>query len=162
MRVTAPHCQSVRMDDIEGCIACDVARGRQPCPGGLIHRTPHWLVEHCIGPLGVGTLIVKPDRHVVHVADLGDDEAQELGPLLRQTSRVVEQLCSPRQVYVCLWSHGPAHIHFVVQPVDDALTDRLDAHGPKLQVAMFESEPTPDAAEVERFASSARQIFTDA
>lgn len=27
-----------------------------------IHETTHWLVEHCVGPLGLGTLIVKPRR----------------------------------------------------------------------------------------------------
>ena len=37
-------------------------------------------VEHCIGPLGVGTLIVKPKRHVVHVADLTEPEVAEMGP----------------------------------------------------------------------------------
>jgi hypothetical protein len=37
--------------------------------------------------------------------------------------------------------------------------DRLGAHGPKLQVAMFESEPTPNAAAVEAFAAAARREF---
>jgi ATP adenylyltransferase len=57
-------------------------------PGGRIHETTHWRVEHCVGPLGLGTLIVKPRRHVTRVADITDDEAAELGPLLRATSRV--------------------------------------------------------------------------
>lgn len=37
------------------------------------------MVEHCVGPLGVGTLIVKPERHVVHVADLTAEEAASMG-----------------------------------------------------------------------------------
>jgi diadenosine tetraphosphate (Ap4A) HIT family hydrolase len=52
-------------------------------------------VEHCVGPLGVGTLVVKPKRHVVHVANLDDREAAELGPLLRRTSTVVAELTAP-------------------------------------------------------------------
>jgi hypothetical protein len=63
----------------ERCLACDLYDG----PGGVIHETPHWVVEHCVGPLGPGTLVVKPKRHVVHVADLSSEEADELGPLLR-------------------------------------------------------------------------------
>ena len=45
------------------CLACRLTAGDEPLPGGRIHATEHWLVEHCIGPLGTGTLIVKPFRH---------------------------------------------------------------------------------------------------
>jgi hypothetical protein len=57
-----------RPDEVEGCLACDLLAGRRPLPGGTIAETPHWAVQHCVGPLGVGTLIVKPKRHVVGVA----------------------------------------------------------------------------------------------
>ncbi len=72
-----------------GCIACDLAEGRVDLPGGRIHETEYWLVEHCIGPLGVGTLIVKPKRHVVHLWELTTDEAVEFGPLMHKTSAAV-------------------------------------------------------------------------
>jgi diadenosine tetraphosphate (Ap4A) HIT family hydrolase len=49
-------------------------------------------VEHCVGPLGVGTLIAKPKRHVLHVAELTDREAAEMGPLLRATACAVQDL----------------------------------------------------------------------
>jgi hypothetical protein len=52
------------------CLACALAAGRLPLPGGRIFRTEFWLVEHCVGPLGLGTLIVKPERHVTAVAGL--------------------------------------------------------------------------------------------
>jgi diadenosine tetraphosphate (Ap4A) HIT family hydrolase len=94
--------------------------GREICPGGLIHRTRFWLVEHCIGPLGLGTPIVKPERHVTSVADLSEEEALELGPLLRRASMVAKQLVGANQVYNCPWSHAggaPVHIHYVVRPV---------------------------------------------
>ncbi|GAB3960806.1 hypothetical protein GCM10029978_011210 [Actinoallomurus acanthiterrae] len=44
------------------------------------------MVEHCVGPLGVGTLVVVPLRHVVHVADLNEAETAALGPLLQRTA----------------------------------------------------------------------------
>ncbi len=153
------------MHDVEGCFACDLIAGRHPLPGGRIHRTRHWIVEHCVGrrgesPLGIGTLLVKPERHVVHVADLDDDETAELGPLLRDAARVVTRVTKPEQVYACLWSHGPVHVHFVVQPVDNLLMERHGAHGPMLQVAQFESEPHDDRAAVEAFATAARAEFS--
>jgi diadenosine tetraphosphate (Ap4A) HIT family hydrolase len=147
---------------VDGCLACDLADGRLPLPGGRIHETEHWLVEHCVGPLGVGTLIVKPKRHVVHVWELADAEAEELGPLLRDASCVAAELTSPDQVYVGLWSHSggvPVHIHFVVQPVTRSLIDELDAFGPPLQFAMFEANELPAADEVEALAERARAAF---
>ena len=99
-----------------------------------------------MGPLGLGTLIVKPKRHVTSVASLTDDEAAELGPLLRQASAVAAQLVSAEQTYNCLWSHAggvPVHIHYVVQPVSAQQVAEFEAHGPSLQVAMFSRGERP-------------------
>lgn len=75
-------------------MACELADGRRPLPGGRIFKADYWLVEHCVGPLGLGTLIVKPERHLTSVASLSPDEAAELGPLLRCASVVAERLVS--------------------------------------------------------------------
>ncbi len=151
------------MSDLEGCLACDLSAGRRPLPGGLLHATSRWRVEHCTGPLGVGTLIVKPVRHVTVVADLDDPEAAEMGPLLRLAAAVVTELVRPEQVYVCLWSHTgrrPGHLHHVVQPATTDAIDTADgAYGPALQVAMFGAGVTPDPAAVEVFADRARTAF---
>ena len=143
------------------CLACDIASGVSPVPGGVLHRTTHWIVDHSIGPLGVGTLIVKPERHVVHIADLSDDEAAELGPLLRDAARVTTELTAPDQVYISLWSHAggvPGHIHFVVQPVT-AETIAKFGRGPAMHVAMFDADEYPDPADVDAFAVKARPRF---
>ena len=144
------------------CVACQLANGERDLPGGLIYRTTSWLVEHCIGPLGLGTLIVKPERHVTSVADLTDDEARELGPLLQRASQVAGRLVGADQVYNCLWSHAggePVHVHYVVQPVTKAQMSQFGAHGPGLQVAMFSTGGSPDRADVERVSERARLHF---
>jgi ATP adenylyltransferase len=144
------------------CLACELANGERDLPGGLIYRTASWRVEHCIGPLGLGTLIVKPERHVTSVADLTDDEARELGPLLRRASHVAGRLVGADQVYNCLWSHAggePVHLHYVVQPVTKAQMSQFGAHGPSLQVAMFSAGGSPDPADVERVSERARLHF---
>jgi diadenosine tetraphosphate (Ap4A) HIT family hydrolase len=128
-------------------------------PGGVIAETAHWVVDHTFGSLGVGTLIVKPKRVVLSVADLTPEESGELGPLLQRTTQVVRELTRPSQVYLCLWSHmnrEPGHIHFVVQPVSEELMARHDKHGPQLQVALFEAGEPPDEAEAAAFAAAAR------
>ncbi len=144
------------------CMACELSRGEVDLPGGLIHRARCWIVEHCIGPLGVGTLIVKPERHVTSVAGLTKVEAIELGPLLHRASAVTGQLVSAEQVYNCLWSHAgghPVHIHYVVQPVTKTQMVTFGVYGPKLQAEMFSAGELPDRGEVEKAAARARLLF---
>lgn len=151
-----------RPEKADSCLACELISGATPLPGGTIHRSERWVVEHCVGPLGVGTLIVKPIRHVVHVADLSSDETSELGDLLRKTSIAVSELTEADQVYVCLWSHAnrqPVHIHFVVQPVSSEQMERFDAHGPELQATMFRRGEAPSLPDVEAFSTRAASWF---
>lgn len=144
------------------CLACDLAAGRIDLPGGVIHATAHWIVEHCIGPLGVGTLIVKPRRHVVYVSELDEAESGELGPVLRDVAGAVQELTEADQVYVGLWSHAgrrPVHIHFVVQPVTPALIEEIGDVGPHLQAAMFDRGESLPRDQVEAFAERARAFL---
>ena len=145
-----------------GCGACESIR-EKTAPGGSIFETKHWFVDHCIGPLGVGTLIVKPKRHVVHVADLSSAESSEMGLVLRQAAEVVTRLESPEQVYVTLWSHMhavPGHIHYVVQPVTSSRIDEHDGkHGCRLQVEMFDRRVFPDRTQASDFARRARDAW---
>jgi len=143
---------------------CDVCAGRIDPPGGTILETSCWVVDHCIGPLGVGTLIVKPKRHVTAVGDLDASEAAELGPLLARVAAAVQRLAAADQVYVCLWSHAgwtPGHIHFVVQPVSQSDRVRSEHPGPSLQAAMFEHGGPLDRAAAAEFASRVRQALTN-
>ena len=122
-----------------------------------------WVVEHSVGPLGLGTLVVKPMRHVVHVAELNDVETEALGPLLRQVAAAVTEVLQPEQVYVCLWSHAdavPGHLHFVVQPVVKAVMARFDASGPALQMAMFREGAEPDEHEVQALCEQLRAVLS--
>lgn len=153
-----------------GCLACELIEHPDRVPGGRIATIGHWAVEHCVGPLGVGTAIVKPMRHVIHLADLEHDEAAELGPLLARVARAVTLASTeigdtPDQVYACLWSHAerePGHIHFVIQPVGQNLIARHDAHGPELQVRMFTAGEQMDPASMSSAAERIRKHLDSA
>ncbi|MBI2781464.1 MAG: hypothetical protein HYX55_06690 [Chloroflexi bacterium] len=156
------------MREVADCFACELIERPEGVAGGRIATLGNWVVEHCIGPLGVGTVIVKPARHVVHLADLNAAEATELGAVLARVAQAVTLAASevgngPGQVYATLWSHAdrkPGHIHFVVQPVSDALMAEHDAHGPELQVRMFRAgeqmEPAAMIAAAERIRAHLR------
>lgn len=150
-------------DDVAGCIPCDALAGRAPLPGGRIHQTPHWTIMHVFGSFGLGALAVVPLRHVVHVADLSQEEVSELGAVLRKTADVVTELTDPVQVYTCQWSHHggrAAHIHFILQPIRQS---DMNAHpgklGPMLQTALAEAGNKPDHDAVEAFAERARTLY---
>jgi len=149
--------------DVAGCLGCDLAARRRHSPGGILHETPSWLVNHVVGAMNLGTLIVAPREHIVAVADLGEAAALGLGPVLRATARVVETLCDPEQTYVCLWSHGAdarKHLHFAVQPVTANVVARYGGlRSEQFQARMLASGDKPDAAEVERFCERARGLF---
>ena len=143
-----------------GCLACELTGGSRHLPGGRIWASHHWVVEHCVGPLGVGTLLVKPFRHCLHVGTLTPAEAGELGPLLARSSRCVQQLTGAEQVYVCLWSHAAwslQHIHFVVQPSWAHLQRQYSGPGPTLQSEQFKAKVLPPPEEVEAFCVRARE-----
>lgn len=151
----------------DGCVACGLADGTVPLPGGTLLRTAHWTVEHCVGPLGIGTLIVKPLRHITGVHEMNVGEGAELGPLLGRVSSALRTAVGDacEQVYVCLWSHAgrvPGHIHFVVQP---ARTSDIDRHGgvygPALQMAMFAEGAEPEARVVEEFCGLLRLVLDE-
>jgi diadenosine tetraphosphate (Ap4A) HIT family hydrolase len=120
------------------------------------------VVEHCVGPLGLGTLIVKPVRHLTAVGELTEDEAAELGPLLQRTSAIAGELVDAEQVYNCLWSHAGGvrgHIHYVVQPVTAEQVRAFGAYGPALQQAMFSEGTAPDTDQIAEMAMRARTLF---
>jgi diadenosine tetraphosphate (Ap4A) HIT family hydrolase len=108
-------------------------------------------------------MLVKPFRHVLHVAELTEEESVELGPLLRRVTAAVEEVLRPEQVYVCLWSHSggvPGHIHFVVQPATRDLMERFGGYGPSLQMAMFAAAEVPDEAAVEALCAQLRSALS--
>jgi ATP adenylyltransferase len=146
-----------------GCLGCDLLAGRRDLPGGIVYQTGSWVVNHVVGPMNLGTLIVGPREHIEAVADLGDIAAAELGPVLRGTARVVEALCRPEQTYVCLWSHGAGvrkHLHIAVQPVTAAVVARYGGvRSEQLQARMLAGGGEPDIADVERFCDRARELF---
>jgi diadenosine tetraphosphate (Ap4A) HIT family hydrolase len=148
--------------DVLGCIACDLTHQRKHVPGGRIYATDNWVIEHCVGPLPVGTLILKPVRHTLHVSDLTNSEASELGQLLQLTSKCIQTLTSCNQVYNCLWSHGkgvPSHVHYIVQPAWPDDHERYGGSGPAVQVAQFRELGTPDIRAVGEFSERARAWF---
>ncbi|MFI5734264.1 HIT family protein [Kribbella sp. NPDC051587] len=149
--------------DVEGCLGCDVVSCRLPVPGGILHQTDSWVVNHVVGPMNLGTLVLSPRDHVIAVAELTIEAANELGPLLRRTAQVVEAILKPEQTYVSSWAHGDngrKHLHIVVQPVTSAVVAQYGGErSEQLQALMLRSGNELDRSEVEQFCTRAAERF---
>jgi diadenosine tetraphosphate (Ap4A) HIT family hydrolase len=103
--------------NVEGCLACDVLAGRVEVPGGLIDETEHWCAEHCLGPFGVGAVVVKTKEHIESLWELSDGVAAELGPFLRRMSSAIVEGLGAERAYLTMWvDKPPLHVHMVLYP----------------------------------------------
>jgi diadenosine tetraphosphate (Ap4A) HIT family hydrolase len=103
--------------NVEGCLACDVLAGRVEVPGGTIAETEHWHADHCIGPFGVGAVVVKTKEHLESLWGLPDAVAAELGPFLGRVSGAIVDGLGAERAYVTMWvDKPPLHVHLVVYP----------------------------------------------
>ncbi|MFD2079151.1 Diadenosine tetraphosphate (Ap4A) hydrolase [Actinopolymorpha cephalotaxi] len=103
--------------------ACPCGRGddeRLPSEF-LIAHDDHWSVVHAYSSGLLGWLILQPRRHVIHLADLTDEEAAGLGVWqVRLARALAEELGTPK-AYVAGFGESPGshlHFHVVARPAD--------------------------------------------
>jgi len=51
------------MQEVIDCLGCEIVAGRRAVAGGILHETTRWIVNHTVGRLNLGTLIVAPRDH---------------------------------------------------------------------------------------------------
>ena len=97
-----------------------------------IRRTPHWDVVHAFGTAVEGWIVLVPRRHITTVADLSDEEAAGLGPLIKEVSRAVQHVVNCDKTYVVQFAEHPQHphVHFHVIPRGRDLPS--DQQGPQV------------------------------
>ncbi len=113
-----------------------------------------WLLEHAISPVLLkGWLILKPERHVEHLAALNEREARALGPLIEKVSRAMMKALDPDRVYVCSFGEVVKHVHFYFLP----RYPNMPPAGPSILVQMG-SEDHPWACDDETAANAASRV----
>jgi histidine triad (HIT) family protein len=109
---------------MEKCIGCEVIRGTIKTPGGFIYQDEFWTVTHSISSEGAplkGMLILQPRRHCTHLAELASGEIENLGLLLRETCRSIQEILRPAKIYACSVGEGVKHVHFMMMPRMDGM-----------------------------------------
>jgi diadenosine tetraphosphate (Ap4A) HIT family hydrolase len=139
------------------CLACRLNKNPNLVPGGRITEGKYWIVEHCIGPCGIGTLVIKTKRHKERFSKCTDEELNEFCRLFKQIHQAIEAIIKPDQIYVSKWGEETRHLHVLVQPISKAIKRKLAAKGPTLQAKMFKKAEKPDWKEAEKIAIKIRK-----
>lgn len=143
------------------CLACQILAGAQPVPGGTIAENPWWVADHCVGPYGLGSVVVKTRTHRENLWELSMAESASMGPFLQQMSEAIALAMAAERVYVSLWvDQPPYHVHFVLQPryPDGHHPEELGLKGLELQVFRTLGKP-PSEAEMAEAADRIRTVW---
>lgn len=103
------------------CLTCELIARRDAGIAPLwdsIHRARSWDVVHSYNTSLPGWLVLVAHRHVEAIDELTDEEAAELGVLLRYTSAALREVTGCVKTYVVQFAEAAEHphVHFHVIP----------------------------------------------
>jgi diadenosine tetraphosphate (Ap4A) HIT family hydrolase len=117
------------------CVTCELVRRRdrgEAPPWDRIGRTAYWDVVHAFGTAVEGWMVLVVRRHITAVAEMSDEEAIELGPLVKEVSRAAQQVLGCAKTYVVQFAEHRNHPHVHVHVIPRA-ADLPDEHqGPRI------------------------------
>lgn len=106
-----------------------------------VYLSDAWRVRAHRSGLRGWTLVI-PRRHVESLDELTDDEAAELGLVLRDLTDVYVRALGAQKSYVMQFAEGTRHAHFSVAPrMPDLPPDRI---GAKASAYNSDDEPIPE------------------
>jgi histidine triad (HIT) family protein len=104
-------------EDPAPCIGCDVEGGRVRPPGGVVLRTPEFVVYGFPEPTPVrGYVIVSSVRHTRGLYTLDAKESAALGPLLARVQRAQMEALGADHAYAYVLGDKVPHFHAHVIP----------------------------------------------
>ncbi len=117
------------------CLTCQLVErrdsGEAPAWDAIL-RTAHWDVAHAFGTAVEGWLVLVVRRHLTTVADLSEEEAAELGPLIRDVSRALQRVIDCAKTYVVQFAEHPQHPHVHVHVIPRAHDLPHERQGPRV------------------------------
>ncbi|HZT65406.1 MAG TPA: HIT domain-containing protein [Acidimicrobiales bacterium] len=126
-----------------------------------IVRSRAWDVVHCDSTAILGWIVLVVRRHVPAVAELTDDEAAALGPLVRDVSRALHDLLHCQKTYVAQFAESTVHrhVHVHVVPKDACLPEQYLGPGVFQLLGVPEEERVPEQ-EMNQLATRLRTLLS--
>jgi len=145
------------------CMTCELVQRRDAGEAPLwdsIYRTPYWDIAHNYNTALPGWLVLVARRHIEAIDELTEDEAVELGQLLRRVSVVLKAVTGCAKTYVIQFAEMAEHphVHFHVVPrMADLPQDR---RGPNIfkYLGVSDEERVTEAAMNELAGEIRRQL----
>jgi diadenosine tetraphosphate (Ap4A) HIT family hydrolase len=106
---------------VNKCETCRLVERRNSADAPLwdsILRTRLFDVAHAYNTSLAGWIVVVAKRHVAAIHDLSEDEAAEVGALIRRVSLALRNVLGCSKTYVMQFAEQPGHchVHFHVVP----------------------------------------------
>jgi diadenosine tetraphosphate (Ap4A) HIT family hydrolase len=114
------------------CYICDVTAEGDASPSWQrIYVDEHWRVAHAYDSALLGWLVVVARRHIESLAEMTEQEALALGPLLRALSIALQEFTGATKAYVMFLAENTLHrhVHMHVIPRMPDLPDELRGPG---------------------------------
>jgi diadenosine tetraphosphate (Ap4A) HIT family hydrolase len=102
---------------MHNCLICHTLHDNPPPLGGVVYESRYWAFYLRAQPLlvaGQGFVVLK--RHCEDLADLTDDEAQDLGVMMRRVTHALNQTIVPARVHLAVYAEETRHLHLHVTP----------------------------------------------
>jgi diadenosine tetraphosphate (Ap4A) HIT family hydrolase len=114
-------------NDHLNCIICQGAAADKELQRIQVWEDTYWRLTMSLSAEVLGFSYLEPKRHIPYITDLDGEEAQTLGEVLAQVTRVLRDETEAELVYVYLFGSGVPHLHFHLAPhrAGDALNDQM-------------------------------------
>ena len=143
------------------CKTCELTQRRSLGTAPLwdcIHRAQFWDVAHAFNTALPGWLVLVAQRHIEAIDELSENEAAELGLLIRHVSLALREVTGCIKTYVIQFAehedHPHVHFHIVPrmadQPEDRHSTKIFGYLGVSQEECVSEEQMNEIAAEIQR------------
>jgi len=119
---------------MDRCYTCELMQRRDAGSAPLwdcIYRTGYWDVVHSYNTALLGWLVLIARRHITAIDEMTENEAVELGRLIRQVSVILKGVTGCAKTYVVQFAEHVEHphVHFHIVPrMADLAEDRRGPH----------------------------------
>jgi diadenosine tetraphosphate (Ap4A) HIT family hydrolase len=102
--------------EVRECLLCDPKKADQELGRLEVWADSLWRLTTLLEGEIAGFCFLEPRRHVEHITDLQDPEAQTLGQVLARVSTALKRVAQAELVYLYVFGGGIPHLHIHLAP----------------------------------------------